>query len=74
MDGISRAELLETDGDIVIMHKSATRDEANQTGRGTIDNRVTTHFICFTYVDGNMYELDIRENALSIMGSQAKLG
>eukprot|EP00588_Corethron_pennatum_P023874 CAMPEP_0194322742 /NCGR_PEP_ID=MMETSP0171-20130528/22249_1 /TAXON_ID=218684 /ORGANISM="Corethron pennatum, Strain L29A3" /LENGTH=276 /DNA_ID=CAMNT_0039081105 /DNA_START=28 /DNA_END=858 /DNA_ORIENTATION=+ len=74
MDGISRAELLETDGDIEKMHESATRDEANQTGRGTVDDRVTTHFICFTHVDGNMYELDGRKKCPINHGPTDEMG
>lgn len=42
-------------------HDAATSDETNQTGRGTLEDKVLTHFVVFVCVDGYLYELDGRK-------------
>ena len=61
-DPIVKAEMLESDDAIETLHDDATQDEANATGRGEIEDRLLTHFIAFSNVDGMLYELDGRKN------------
>lgn len=60
-DPLARAELLEKDGAIAELHDHATSSSANQTGRGSLDDSVETHFIALIHARGRLYELDGRK-------------
>ncbi|KAL3911604.1 MAG: hypothetical protein SGILL_007216 [Bacillariaceae sp.] len=61
MDLIQKAERLEGDMKIARFHDEATSSEANATNRGSIDDRVETHFIGLVYKNDTIYELDGRK-------------
>eukprot|EP00934_Nitzschia_sp_Nitz4_P004874 Nitzschia sp. Nitz4//scaffold5_size260463//47006//47728//NITZ4_000950-RA/size260463-processed-gene-0.55-mRNA-1//1//CDS//3329555244//4864//frame0 len=58
---IAKAERLEKDGKIAKLHDAATSSESNATGRGSLDDKVETHFVAFVHVQGNLYEMDGRK-------------
>lgn len=58
---VERAELLEADSTIANLHDQATSSSTNQTGRGSIEDRVETHFIALVHINGILYELDGRK-------------
>ena len=62
LDGIEKAKLLEGDNRISTMHDSATNDETNETDRGNINDKILTHFIAFSNIGNELYELDGRKN------------
>lgn len=59
---VKRAELLEGDKAVSVLHERATSNHENSTNRGNIDDKVLTHFITFTVVGGILYELDGRKD------------
>jgi ubiquitin carboxyl-terminal hydrolase L3 len=56
-----RAERLEGDNRIANLHDQATASESNQTGRGSLEDNVETHFIALVHKNGTLYELDGRK-------------
>lgn len=56
-----RAERLEGDSRIASLHDQATSSDANQTGRGSLEDSVETHFIALVHRGGTLYELDGRK-------------
>ena len=59
---IAKAEILESDQEIESKHDEATSDAQNQTSRGSLGDRIETHFVALAHVDGFMYELDGRKD------------
>jgi len=53
------AQVLEEDEEIEITHTVAAQE--GETVNPSIDERIDTHFICFSCVDGNLFELDGRK-------------
>lgn len=53
------AELLEKDETLAETHLTAARDGQSQVE--AIETPINTHFICFSVVDGHLYELDGRK-------------
>lgn len=60
MDPLQRAVFLETDREMEAAHSVAA--VAGDTEAPSIDVSVDTHFICFTCVAGELYELDGRKS------------
>ena len=58
---IAKAERLEDDSVIRTLHDKATSDESNQTSRGSLDDKLMTHFVALVHVNGGLYELDGRK-------------
>ena len=54
------AAALENDSHLSSMHEEATRH--GQSSRPDAEEEVTTHFVCFSEVDGDLYELDGRKS------------
>ena len=61
LDPVRKAELLEGNRTIAKLHDDATSSTSNQTSRGSLDDKVITHFIALVHVDGVLYELDGRK-------------
>jgi len=61
LDPVAKAEILEEDVSIEKLHDDATSDSTNSTDRGSIDDKILTHFIALVCVDGRLYELDGRK-------------
>jgi ubiquitin carboxyl-terminal hydrolase L3 len=57
-----RAERLEGDSRIANLHDQATSSDSNQTGRGSLEDNVETHFIALVHRNGTLYELDGRKS------------
>jgi ubiquitin carboxyl-terminal hydrolase L3 len=59
---IEKAEILESDETIEKHHDESTSNSTlNQTSRGSIDDKVLTHFISIANVNNEIYELDGRK-------------
>lgn len=56
MTPAERADYLEADDEIEVTHESAAAE-----GQSAQEEDVNTHFVCFTHVDGCLYELDGRK-------------
>lgn len=63
MDPLSKAEILESNDEIESKHDAATSDSANQTSRGSIEDKVLTHFVSIVNVNGGLFELDGRKES-----------
>jgi ubiquitin carboxyl-terminal hydrolase L3 len=50
---------LEGDTKIASLHEAATAE--GQTDRGSLDQKIITHFIALVHVSGTLYELDGRK-------------
>lgn len=61
LDPVAKAEKLEADSKIAVLHDEATSSESNQTSRGSIDDDVVTHFIALVCIHDKLYELDGRK-------------
>lgn len=59
---VAKAERLEGDSTIKTLHDKATSDESNQTSRGSLEDKVITHFVALVHVNGGLYELDGRKD------------
>eukprot|EP00638_Chattonella_subsalsa_P004198 CAMPEP_0117755094 /NCGR_PEP_ID=MMETSP0947-20121206/13239_1 /TAXON_ID=44440 /ORGANISM="Chattonella subsalsa, Strain CCMP2191" /LENGTH=248 /DNA_ID=CAMNT_0005574347 /DNA_START=44 /DNA_END=790 /DNA_ORIENTATION=+ len=59
MNAHDKATALEEDEELDVAHNEATAE--GQSERKDIDHSVETHFVCFTHVDGSLYELDGRK-------------
>jgi ubiquitin carboxyl-terminal hydrolase L3 len=58
----AKAERLEGDSTIRTLHDKATSDESNQTSRGSLQDKLMTHFVALVHVNGGLYELDGRKD------------
>lgn len=65
---IQKAERLETDPTIAVLHDEATHSSDNQTNRGNLEDDVETHFIAILCVNNVLYELDGRKAGAVIHG------
>ena len=62
LDPVQKAERLESDATIESLHDRATSDEAiNQTSRGSLEDRLNTHFVALSSVNGKLLEMDGRK-------------
>lgn len=61
LSSVAKAEILECDDDIESKHDAATSDTQNQTNRGTLEDKVETHFVAIVHLNGILYELDGRK-------------
>jgi len=59
---VAKAERLEGDSTIRTLHDKATSDESNQTSRGSLEDKLNTHFVALVHVNGGLYELDGRKD------------
>lgn len=66
---LDRAERLETDAEIATFHDQATSSSTNQTGRGSLEDKLLTHFVALVHVNGKLYELDGRKEGAICHGS-----
>jgi ubiquitin carboxyl-terminal hydrolase L3 len=62
LDPIAKAERLEGDKKIATMHDDATASTENATDRGSLDDRLITHFVALVNVNNKLYELDGRKH------------
>eukprot|EP00262_Sarcandra_glabra_P009764 TRINITY_DN24331_c0_g1_i1.p1 TRINITY_DN24331_c0_g1~~TRINITY_DN24331_c0_g1_i1.p1 ORF type:complete len:246 (+),score=66.49 TRINITY_DN24331_c0_g1_i1:221-958(+) len=69
MDPLERAAFLENDREMEVAHSVAAT--AGDTEAPNINVNVDTHFICFTCVDGELYELDGRRSQPVSHGSSS---
>jgi len=61
LDPVAKAEKLESDNKIAALHDAATSSEANQTSRGSLEDKIITHFVALVCVNDILYELDGRK-------------
>ena len=61
MNAEEKAEWLERDNEIEAAQEVATAE--GQSAQISHDEEVNSHFICFSHVDGSLYELDGRKNS-----------
>ena len=54
----AKAEQLEGDSTIKMLHYKAMKDKSNKTPCGNLENKVINHFIAMIYIDGGQYTLD----------------
>ena len=54
----TKAEQLEGDSTIKMLHYKATRDKLNQTPHRNLEDKVINHFITMVHINGGLYELD----------------
>ena len=54
----AKAEWLEGNSTIKMLHYKATKDKSNKAPRGNLENEVINHFITMVHVDRGLYELD----------------
>jgi ubiquitin carboxyl-terminal hydrolase L3 len=69
LDPITKAEKLEGDKKIATLHDKATSSEENQTDRGSLDDKLITHFVALVNVEDKLYELDGRKQGPVLHGS-----
>ncbi|KAK1306389.1 hypothetical protein QJS10_CPA10g00979 [Acorus calamus] len=69
MDPLERAAFLEKDREMEDAHSVAA--SAGDTEAPDINSNVDTHFICFSCVDGGLYELDGRKTKPVLHGSSS---
>jgi len=62
LDSVAKAELLEGDTQIETLHDKATESADNQTSRGSLEDKINTHFVALVRVDGGLYEMDGRKS------------
>ena len=61
LDPIAKAAILEGDTQIAQLHEQATSSDTNATSRGSLEDRVLTHFVALVHVQGHLFELDGRQ-------------
>jgi ubiquitin carboxyl-terminal hydrolase L3 len=61
LDPVTKAEKLEGDKKIADLHDQATSSEDNQTERGSLEDKLITHFVALVNVNNKLYELDGRK-------------
>lgn len=69
---VAKADRLEEDAKIARLHDDATSSVANATSRGSLDDKVLTHFIALVCVDGKLFELDGRKDGPICHGSTSQ--
>jgi ubiquitin carboxyl-terminal hydrolase L3 len=73
LDPIAKAEMLEGDKKIATLHDQATSSEDNQTDRGNIEDKLTTHFVALVNVNNKLYELDGRKQGPVLHGDTTEM-
>jgi ubiquitin carboxyl-terminal hydrolase L3 len=73
LDPIAKAEMLEGDKKIATLHDQATSSEDNQTDRGNIEDKLTTHFVALVNVNNKLYELDGRKKGPVLHGDTSEM-
>eukprot|EP00523_Entomoneis_sp_CCMP467_P016660 CAMPEP_0168776266 /NCGR_PEP_ID=MMETSP0725-20121227/5948_1 /TAXON_ID=265536 /ORGANISM="Amphiprora sp., Strain CCMP467" /LENGTH=237 /DNA_ID=CAMNT_0008825939 /DNA_START=29 /DNA_END=742 /DNA_ORIENTATION=+ len=73
VDPTQKAQQLEANNAIAKLHDAATSSESNQTNRGSLQDKVLTHFVALVNVDGVMYECDGRKDGPVAHGATTPL-